>query len=202
MSNESWSVSTLLAAECRPPACHCSTAYFLIIDCRAKQSCLENLVRKNPQTKQNKSMSPSNFCYQKFSRIGSYERIIRAVGNVNLTSTGYGERSHSDLKQAYPYTNKHGSREVDSQASPSNKHYHASTHVVPTLHAYSCICNIEPSTVARVLWCSQLRMHVAIMCAYSSCTFVRSVLYHIPETNLHNPERVKRRTHMTFSLPY
>ena len=132
---------------------------------KTEQACSNKLATSLQQACLLKSMSPSAFCYQKFLRIGSYERTIRALGNVNLTTTGFGERSHSDLKQAYPNTNKHGSREVDSQASPSNKHYHASTHVVPTLHAYSCTCNLEPPPYLPVYF----GVHSPYACCHHAC---------------------------------
>ncbi|DBA83943.1 TPA: hypothetical protein ACH3X1_006439 [Trebouxia sp. C0004] len=39
----------------------------------------------------------------------------RQLGSANVTSTGYGERSHVNLKEGYRFTNRHGSKAVDKQ---------------------------------------------------------------------------------------
>ena len=86
-----------------------------VMSFRAQKACKKNLVCTDPDTGVKTSMSPSNFCYPKFRRMGTYERTIRLLGNVNLTSTGYGERSHTDIKHAFPFTNKHSSAAIDEQ---------------------------------------------------------------------------------------
>ena len=36
-----------------------------------------------------------------------FEVSIRELGNVEATSTDYGERTHKDVKAVYPFTNHH-----------------------------------------------------------------------------------------------
>lgn len=84
---------------------------------RAQRACKTKLVQTDPDTQVKVSLSPSNFCYPKFRRMATYEHAIRQFGSANYTSTGYGERSHSDIKLCYPFTNKHGATAIDVQVS-------------------------------------------------------------------------------------
>ncbi len=68
---------------------------------RAQKAC-KKIPYTDPQTGTKTSMSPSTFCYPKFRRMGTCEKTIRLLGNGNLTSTGYGECSHADIKHAFP----------------------------------------------------------------------------------------------------
>ena len=44
-----------------------------------------------------------------------WSETIRSLGSANVSSTGYGERSHVILKDGFRFTNKHSSEAVDEQ---------------------------------------------------------------------------------------
>lgn len=87
------------------------------------------------------SMSAVAFCNPKFCLMRHWPDIIRKFGSANLTSTGYGERSHVALKQAFKCTNQHSQKAINAQASPA---------ILPTLqisitcssHNHRCLSNV------------------------------------------------------------
>ena len=67
------------------------------------------------------SMQVSSFAMPKFFLMGMWLETTRQLGGPNITSTGYGERSHGKLKEGFRYTNKRSSQEIDKQVRTSNE---------------------------------------------------------------------------------
>lgn len=61
------------------------------------------------------SMQASSFAMPKFFLMVMWLKTIRQLGSPNVTSTGYGERSHGKLKEGFRYTNKRSSQQIDKQ---------------------------------------------------------------------------------------
>ena len=45
----------------------------------------------------------------------TWPQVIAELGSANVSSTGFGERSHIMLKDAMEYTNRHGSKSTNEQ---------------------------------------------------------------------------------------
>ena len=46
-----------------------------------------------------------------------WPETIRAFGSANLTSTGFGEKTHVAMKDGFRFTNRHSSEAVDEQVT-------------------------------------------------------------------------------------
>ena len=51
----------------------------------------------------------------KFWAMRRWPEIIRAFGSANVTSTGFGERSHVILKESMRFTNRRSAEAIDEQ---------------------------------------------------------------------------------------
>ncbi|DBA87780.1 TPA: hypothetical protein ACH3X1_004779 [Trebouxia sp. C0004] len=80
---------------------------------RAQRACLQ--LQQLGLHGQMVPMQTSNFAMPKFFLMRMWVETIRQLGSANVTSTGYGERSHVHLKEGYRFTNRHGSKAVDKQ---------------------------------------------------------------------------------------
>ena len=69
-------------------------------------------------------LNPTALCFPKFFRMRFWSETNRALGSSNLTSTGYGERAHADVKAFKNQTYRHAS--AKDQAGPP--------------HPRSCLC--------------------------------------------------------------
>ncbi|DBA90690.1 TPA: hypothetical protein ACH3X1_003907 [Trebouxia sp. C0004] len=81
---------------------------------RTQNLCKDNLITKKDG--KTVSMSAVGFCNPKFNLMQHWPGIIVKFGSANLTSTGYGERSHVALKQAFQYTNQHSQHAINTQS--------------------------------------------------------------------------------------
>lgn len=61
-------------------------------------------------------MSDKNWAFPKFFLMREFERSIKWLGCAHWASTGFGERSHTDLKPHAAFTNNHKT-DRDHQAS-------------------------------------------------------------------------------------
>ena len=60
-------------------------------------------------------MQTSNWAIPKIGLMRYWVRTIRAFGSANVTSTGFGERSHVSLKDSLRFTNRHCAEKIDAQ---------------------------------------------------------------------------------------
>lgn len=81
----------------------CTAVQSLVSFCRAQRVCTQKMtvVDDNGATV---SRSPTEFCTPKFWLMRLWPHTIKMFGSANLTSTGYGERSHVAMKEAFQYT--------------------------------------------------------------------------------------------------
>ncbi|KAL0036462.1 hypothetical protein WJX77_008767 [Trebouxia sp. C0004] len=80
---------------------------------RAQHACL-GLMKTGPDGNQ-VSMQTSGWAMPKFHLMRMWPATIRAFGSANVTSTGFGERSHIILKDCFRFTNRHSAEAVDEQ---------------------------------------------------------------------------------------
>ncbi|DBA91282.1 TPA: hypothetical protein ACH3X2_004049 [Trebouxia sp. C0005] len=73
---------------------------------RAQRSCLDKL----------SSDSPTHFAFPMLWAMRTWPQVIADLGSANVSSTGFGERSHIMLKEAMEYTDRHGSKATIRQA--------------------------------------------------------------------------------------
>ena len=134
-----------------------------VLSFRAQKACNKNMVCTDPDTGVKTSMSPSNFCHPNFRRMGTYERTIRLLGNVILTSTGYGERSHTDIKHTFPSTNKRSSATIDEQ-------------VISQLQSLMLYTGINMKSLSAAV-------HKLMTCSYHRCWILKMQLCHSQVTS-------------------
>lgn len=60
-------------------------------------------------------MQKSNWAIPKINLMRYWVQTIRAFGSANVTSTGFGERSHVPLKDSLRFTNRHSAEKIDEQ---------------------------------------------------------------------------------------
>ena len=89
-------------------------AFNILFVCRAQRLCIQKLTVVNDGGEV-VSMSPTEFCTPKFWLMRLWPHPITMFGSANLTSTGYGERSHVAMKEAFQYTNRHSKEAIDVQ---------------------------------------------------------------------------------------
>ena len=109
--------------------------------CRAQQACVTHL----------SELSPTKFAFPKFYRMPFYKRGIKAFGSVDLTSTGFGERSHALIKNAMRFTNRHGSDAINAQVKLYTPYESWSEHVSHSLchcQLHACITHAVPARSA------------------------------------------------------
>ncbi|DBA97003.1 TPA: hypothetical protein ACH3X1_015286 [Trebouxia sp. C0004] len=71
--------------------------------------------RTQRETLKLKHMQASEFAMPKFFLERFWVHTIEMLGCANLSSTGYGESSHKELKAAFRFTNKHNSHAINAQ---------------------------------------------------------------------------------------
>lgn len=76
---------------------------------------LHMMCRTQRETLKLKHMQASDFAMPKFFLERFRVHTIEMLGCANLSSTGYGESSHNELKAAFCFTNKHNSQAIDAQ---------------------------------------------------------------------------------------
>ncbi|KAL0018413.1 hypothetical protein WJX79_005315 [Trebouxia sp. C0005] len=82
---------------------------------RVQRLCSSKLVRVDDHGN-TVSMSPTDFSTPKQFLMGQWGRTIMSLGSANLTSTGYGERSHVALKESYRFTNRRDQDAINKQS--------------------------------------------------------------------------------------
>lgn len=60
-------------------------------------------------------MQTSNWAIPKIGLMRYWVPTIRGFGSANVTSTGFGERSHVPLKESLRFTNRHSAEKIDEQ---------------------------------------------------------------------------------------
>ena len=53
------------------------------------------------------SLAPGQWKQPKFYELGQYALCLEALGSADVVSSGWGERSHKEVKAAFRFTNKH-----------------------------------------------------------------------------------------------
>ena len=71
-------------------------------------------------------VAPGQWKQPKFFELGQWESCIMEIGSPDIVSSGWGERSHKDVKAAFKHTNKHN-RTIQRQVR-----YFAGLTIVPT----------------------------------------------------------------------
>lgn len=61
-------------------------------------------------------MQTSNWAIPKIGLMRYWPQTIIAFGSANMTSTGFGERSHVSLKDSLRFTNRHNAEKIEEQA--------------------------------------------------------------------------------------
>lgn len=83
--------------------------------CRAQVACLQ-LVHLGPDGEE-VSLQTSGWAIPKLWLMRKWSETIRAFDSANLTSTGFGEKTHVTMKDSFRFTNKHSSEAVDEQVT-------------------------------------------------------------------------------------
>ena len=88
----------------------------VVLPCgRAQAACLQ-LTHLGPDGEE-VSLQTSNWAIPKFWLMRKWPETIRAFGSANLTSTGFGEKTHVAMKDSFCFTNRHSSEAVDEQVT-------------------------------------------------------------------------------------
>lgn len=123
-------------------ACLATTEIFFLM-CSVQRLCSSKLVRVDDHGN-TVSMSPTDFSTPKQFLMGQWGRTIMSLGSANLTSTGYGERSHVALKESYRFTNRRDQDAINKQARLGGNVtvIHCAGRHCCRVHSVSCLFNM------------------------------------------------------------